>query len=343
MSDAVEKKPTVGVEPPAGVEPSDDSRAVATGLRSTARWVAAAFAGIPSLAVVGSIVRAPGDSGFDERLLIAGVLLAALGALTGILTFASVLSPAPVTDPEITAGNLELLPEGRFTSFEALRQALEETRDAVGIKRDLASDLASYAAADEAKAVQAEAASKAMDELIKGLNPVPPDRVKEAAVARRYALTLRAAAGVSAAEAAIRKHDLVRTEQRLTSLEALRRGAYGIAIGAKINKRYERARRWCVVAVLLVSAGVACLALAPRPKSETTAAQLVTLKLEDPGRRALGCDADNVQALRVGGDEQTPLVIVLPGGDCPVKAVEFLTKKPEPFGKVIEEKLVEAS
>jgi hypothetical protein len=326
------------------IEPSDEAHAVASGLRSTARWTAAAFAGIPSLAVVGALIRAPGDAGFDEALLIPGVLLVAAGALLGILSFADVLKPTGTSDADVVPNTevMGLLPEARFQTYAALRQALEETRDDVGRKRVLASDDAGYAEAAEAEAVQAEAAAQALDELLKDKPSPPADLVEEAKQARAGARDLRAAAGMAAASSAIRSEELKLAEQRLASLDGLRRGAYGIETGRTVRERYNAASVYSIFAVGLVAAGVTCLALAPKPKSETTTPELVSLVLEPAGQRALGCDEATVDALRVGGDDETPTIIVLPGSTCPVKTVKFLTKDPDPFGKVKKVEPVEA-
>lgn len=323
-------------------EPADESHALAGGLRSTARWTAAAFAGIPSLAVIGALIRAPGDAGFDDELLIAGVALAAAGALVGILAFAQVLKPTGTSDADFAPGDevMALLPEARFDSFAALRQRLEETRDDVGAKRVVASDAAAYAAAAKARAVQAEAASAALDALL-GDEP-PSDKQEEARVARATARELRTEAGATVASSAVARNELALAEQQLASYEALRRAAYGVQTGRTVHGHYRTANAFTVLAVGLVAAGVICLALAPKPKSETVTAQLVTLSLEPAGQKALGCEEKSVAALRVGGDDEKPTVIVLPGGPCPIRTVEFLTKEPEPLGKVEAVEPVEA-
>lgn len=332
------------VEPTTTAEPSDEIQAVAAGLRSTARWIAAAFAGIPSLAIVGALIRAPGDAGFDAAFLIPGVVLAAVGALIGILAFADVLKPTGTSDDDASpnADVMKFLPESRFQTFPALRQALEEVRDDVGGKRVTASDADGYAKAAEAEAAQAEAASVALDGLLKDLATPPADKVEEAKQARAVARDLRAAAGAAAAASAIQRNEFELAEQRLVSLEALRRGAYGVQIGQTVAKRYKTANELSALAVLLVAGGVVCLALAPKSKVETTVPELVSLSLQPAGQRALGCKASTVDALRVGGADDAPNVIVLPGGGCQVKTVKFLTKKPAPFGSVTTIKPIEA-
>lgn len=79
----------------------DEAVSVVDGIRSTARWIASSFGAIPSLAVLTSIVRAPGDAGFDPLKLALGVGLAALGAATGVLFFAWVIAPVPLEDHDV--------------------------------------------------------------------------------------------------------------------------------------------------------------------------------------------------------------------------------------------------
>ena len=306
--------------------------------------MAAAFAGIPSLTVIGALVRAPGDLGFNEDLLIAGVALAALGALVGILAFAQVLAPARLVDTSISDGVMNNLPEARFASYAALREGLEETRDDVGAKRVLASDESGRATAAEALAVQAEAAAKLANELVGDEKPPPADKVAEAARAQANARTLRADAGVAAATAALSAKDLELTEQILDSLETLRRGAYGLQAGETVQQRFTNANYWSVLAVAAVAAGVICLALAPNSKDPepAPASSLVTLTLTADGQEALGCHATTVDALEVGGEDDAPTVIVLPGGGCPVRAIKFTTADPTPLGTVKGATIVDA-
>jgi hypothetical protein len=49
-----------------------------------------------------------------------------------------------------------------------------------------------------------------------------------------------------------------------------------------------------------------------------------------------------VQAIRVGGDDDTPTVITLPSGACPTAvSARFATAAPKPLGTVAEETPVE--
>ncbi len=324
---------------PAADEPSDEAAHSAAGLRSTSQWIAGAFAGIPSLAVIGALVRAPGERGFDDGYLIAGVALAALGALIGILAFARVRKPVGLADYRMSPGVVARLPEARFQSYDALRQRLEQQRDLVGAKQVSASDASGLAKAAEARAAQAEAAAKLADELLGKEDPPDPDKKQEAKLARRVAREARAEAGVAAAGAAVHEKDLELSEMVMESLDGLRRGAYGLQASDVVAERYDTANRWAVVAVALVAAGVIFLALAPKPKEEeakAVAPSLVRLTLSEAGQAALGCKATEVDALKVGGDAKAPTVVVLPGSDCPAQTVEFVTEDPTKLGKVVK-------
>lgn len=246
----------------AGVpDPADDAVRSAAGLRETARWTAGAFAGIPSLAIIGALVRAPGDAGFQEAYLIAGVLLAAAGALVGILAFAAVFAPAGLVDASIDADVIANLPEARYASYAELRHVLELARDVVGEQRVLASDYAGWADAAKARA-------DACDQLLSTHGPDPdPVDSSDAFAARLEARQLRVEAGAARGRADMRARELALREEILTSLEHLRRAAYGLQAARTVGVAYTRAKRWLVLAIMLVATGVILLALAPKPSA----------------------------------------------------------------------------
>ena len=338
-------EPTPAAEP-ASTEAADEAPQAATGIRATARWMAGAFAGIPSLAVIASLIHAPGDAGFDQAQLIWGVLLAAAGALIGILAFARVLAPLALVDKNIDAIVLQQLPEARFKSYEELRKEIEFARDRVGLQRVVASDWAGWAEAADAEAVEAEATVKLLEELLAGEKPPDPIKHQEAVEARRQAQSLRATAGTQKGNADIAGKDLALGEQILASLETLRRGAYGLQAGKILEQKFYEARAWSALAVLLVAGGVILLALAPKPKAEETTstlpAELVTLTLTPAGRAALGCHAKTVNALKISNDEKSPTVITLPEGSCPTREVKFLLSSAQPLGTLAKSPVVTA-
>src|SRR6478735_2808213 len=79
----------------------DDALHAAEGTRTASRRLASALGAIPSLPVLGAIVRSPGDAGFNGWLLGIGVVLAAAGALVGVLGFARVIEPGPLEDAQV--------------------------------------------------------------------------------------------------------------------------------------------------------------------------------------------------------------------------------------------------
>lgn len=329
---------------PAVADPVDDLASSAAGLRATSQWIAAAFAGIPSLTVIGALVRAPGDSGFDDAYLVTGVLLAAAGALIGILAFARVREPVGLHDGQIDDDVLELLPESRYGSYDKLSERLELQRDLLGEKRVAASDAAGEAKAAEAIAAQAEAAAKLADERVRKEDTDTSERALEAKAANRVAREARAAAGLAAATSAVHEQGLELDEQLFESLVAQRRSAYAVQASETVRRRYEQANVWAGLAVVLVAVGVICLALAPKPKAEAKVEKptLVRLGLSDAGRAALGCEAEAVDALKLGGDDKTLDVVVLPGDGCQAQTVKFVTEDPKPLGEELKAKTVPA-
>ncbi len=240
------------------------------------------------------------------------------------------------------------LPSSRYGTYPELRQRLERVRNEVGGERVVASDEAGWAAAADARATAAEATVTHLEKLIKDEAP-PPDPAKqaEAKAARAEAKQLRQKVGEAAARSAIAAKALELDEQILRSLDALRLQAYGLQAGATVGKRYAETRKWVVVSAALIAVGVILLALAPKPKAEEEpsaappAPELVTLVPSVAGQKVLRCNEKKVPALKVGGDKKTPIVIVLPGGTCPVQTIRFVTAEPTPLGKATPVKEVE--
>src|SRR2546430_12050898 len=96
---------------PAADSVVDDAQSAAAGIRQAAKWIASALAAIPALAVVGNIVKGPGDAGFQAPLLLVGVVLAAAGAYLGIYFFSEVLAPVPLEDVNLQGFDMSHLPE----------------------------------------------------------------------------------------------------------------------------------------------------------------------------------------------------------------------------------------
>ncbi len=206
-----------------------------------------------------------------------------------------------------------------------------------------ASDAAGEAKSAEAIAVQAEAAAKLADERVRKDDADTSERALAAKAANRAAREARAAAGMAAASAAVHEQGLELDEQLFESLVAQRRSAYAVQTSETVRRRYEQANAWAGLAVVLVAVGVICLALAPNPKVEKAAKPtLVRLGLSDAGRIALGCEAEAVDALKLGGDDKTLDVVVLPGDGCEAQTVKFVTADPKPLGEELKARTVPA-
>src|SRR6266508_179206 len=287
-----------------GVPPSpdvvDEAVGAAAGTRTAARWLASALGGIPSLAILASIVRAPGDAGFDETKLAVGVALAVLGAIVGVLGFARVIAPVPLEDKDLRGFDLTRIPGQPFTTFEELVKDMTDLRSgATGEEYEATGSLRASKRA-EVKAQQDESAAKTAEQAAAD------------------------AAGLG-----------VWTEQ-LSRREAIRRDVYRLKAADEVGRRYLHARVAAVFAAGLIAAGVVLLRLSPKPKAATspTLPRLVTLTLNQAGQRALGCSANSLRALQTGGDASAPIGLTLPTPDCPSRAVVFTTTKPEGFGTV---------
>jgi hypothetical protein len=328
----------------ADLEANEEARNAVGGTRTTAKWIASAFAGIPSLAVIGALIRAPGDSGFEDGYLIAGVLLAAVGAVIGIYGFANVLLPASLTDDQVDV-DMSRIPESRFTSFGALRHAVEQQRSDLGVKRVQTADATGFSEAAEKEASAAEEALKRLEAMLLS-SPTDSDLKDRVLVAREESRQLRTTAGAKGAEAAIQTRDYELGSDELKWLDELRRAAYSLKASDKVRDRFNDALKGGLVAVAFVALGVIFLALAPKDKAEAAKAPeptLVTLTLSEKGMTSLGCSTKTVQAIRVGGDDKTPTVITLPSSSCKSsKLVEFTTAQPTALGSVTKVEPIKA-
>jgi hypothetical protein len=107
----------------------DTARDAATGTRGAAKWMASALGAIPSLAIIGAIVRDPGEGGFDATQLALGVLLAALGAIIGVIAFARVIAPVRVEDKHLKDAHLARIPGHSYTEISTLRRTSTRCAD----------------------------------------------------------------------------------------------------------------------------------------------------------------------------------------------------------------------
>jgi hypothetical protein len=306
---------------------ADEYRNAAAGLRSTARWIASAFAAIPGLAVVGSLIKGPGSGGWEWLLLAPGIIAATVGAILGIYKFADVQRPGELTDSTVTDGQMTRLPEAHdFATFEALRGALERTRAAVSRAVLISLDAKGRAEAAAAEVASAEALLKALVASVS--DKLASDRLAgQAEKARSRLVDLSRHAADAAAESAVATRAAEAAAVPFTGYESLRRAAFGLALADVIKSRFNKALQYGALAAALVALGITLVALAPKEKEEkakpAAAPTLVYLKLSAVGRTKLGCSKPTaasavvVPAISVGGSEEKPHVITLPTADCP--------------------------
>jgi hypothetical protein len=316
----------------------DDAISAADGTRNAAKWIASSLGAIPGLTIVASIVRAPGDAGFQSLELGLGIGLAALGALIGILVFAHVISPAATEESDVEKIKVKRLAGHRFESYEALKNELSELWDLKGQQDQAVADAKAPAAKAEVELADAESIALVLKAELAAVD----GKAEKDKLTAQYQ-TAQAVVAQKRAAATARKADVARltalaawTGTQIERREAIRTNLYRLAAADEVRSRYKTAAEVSFLAVALVAAGLFFLGLAPKPKSEVVAGSLVTLKLEKAGMDALGCEAKTVEAIKVGGDEKTPKVITLPSDECPTpKQVDFKTGDEKPFGEVL--------
>jgi hypothetical protein len=329
-----------GSSPAAAEAVIDEARSAASGTRQAARWLASALGGIPSLAILTAVVRAPGDQGFDDGLLAAGVGFAALGALIGVLAFARVLAPVPLEEKDLEGFNLTRVPGQPFESYEELQNSIARLRgadrgDEVGVQRAVRKmhEAKALAAETEIAAKKAEAEAKAQPD-----NAELQKRAEEARTAAKLReLHAEAAAATAAAVAAGHQG----WSEEFTRREHIRAEAYRLKAADEVGNRFRDSRDASIAAVVCIAAGVILLGMAPKKKPAAAtpkSAALVTLKPNEEGKRALGCQAESTHALRIGGTDEAPTVITLPEAGCAPKTLTFTTDKPKALGTVTTDK-----
>jgi protein involved in polysaccharide export with SLBB domain len=316
----------------AGAGVVDEARSAAAGTRSAAKWLASALGALPGIAVLGAIVRAPGDQGFDSSDLALGIAFAAAGGLVAVIAFARVAAPVRLEDKDLKGFDLTRVPGQPYSSFRRLRSSLDDFRAVaaadereVRAKTRAASEAKAAAAAAESAAVEAEAKSKA----------APDDQALKAAAteARLHAEQADLAAEVTAATAAAAAETHKTWVEQFQRRDRIRAEAYRLKAADEVNDRFTLAQAAAVVAVALIAFGVYHLGLAPKPKApEATAPTLVTLTPNAAGHDALGCSAPTVSALKVGGTDDAPTVITLPENGCASKTLTFTVTKDASLG-----------
>ena len=313
----------------------DDALHAAEGTRTASRWLALALGAIPSLAVLGAILRSPGDAGFNGWLLSTGVILAAIGALIGVLGFARVVAPVGLEESKVREKvPLSRLPAVSIPDWIQLDNELEGARKSL-IDAEERSETRSEAATELKVEAQGLAAIAEESEALAKASPNDEGQGRRAAEARLTS-SLKEREAVAAEARATASAGRVDTwRQQVTRRLAVREQAYLLAASDEVRRRYLAAQWAAGFAVVFIASGVICLALAPNPKPPDSAnVSLVTLTLNNAGKSALGCKASSVQALRTGGTADAPTVITLPQQGCPSKSLTFTTATPVGYGTV---------
>ena len=335
-----------GPKPLPAEQVADEAVFAAEQTRKTSAWLASALGAIPSLAIVGALVRAPGDYGFDDDELKLGIALAAAGAVVGILAFARVMAPLKLTNKSLQKFEVDRLPGHHFTStaelleeIDLLKSAVRHERlDAAESRRE-AEDAKAAAAEAEKDAIEAEAAAKA----------APADAAKQAQAVdkRRIADTKKQETDSAVAHAAEQAITPQIWDNEIRARERLRADALRLTAADTVGRRYFWARVIAVLSVALVAAGIYYLALAPIEKTQTST-QTSDLTLVDwtptaEGKVVLGCDVASIRGLQVSGDDKALQVVTLPTDECPdPKLIGFPEETETPLGPVTKVKVITA-
>jgi hypothetical protein len=306
---------------------ADEATQSAAGTRKAALWIATALGGIPAIGILTALVRSPGESGFQPEYLWPGILLAAIGALVALLAFARVITPLGLEDSKLMGFDLTRVPGSPWNTFnDEFLSDIAKQRRAVALwnkQVDEAKEIANDAAKD------ATAAQKAAEDAKKEAAADPNNQTKQGDAAKAEARA--AASKQDASECEENAQVLAETSvwaDQLKAYERIRGDAYRLKAADEVKSRYSDALIATVFAVLAIALGIGLLALAPAPKAETSVSAsptLVDLNLNAKGRLALGCGDDfkDIQALRVGGTDEAPLLITFAYPECPSKYLIF--------------------
>jgi hypothetical protein len=241
----------------------DEASAAAVGTRKAALWIASAFGSIPGLAILSSVVRAPGTAGYDPIKLAVGVGLATIGAVIAVLGFARVIAPVPLEDKDLHDLDLRRIPGQPYARFEDLDRDMNDLRSAAveeeyRTAQSLRASLRAKTEAEhsEAAAIDAERAAAAE----------PDDaQLKQRAVdARQLAERTRHAASAKEAAAAADATGSTSWDEQLMRRDEIRARAYRLKAADEVGRRYRHAQVAAAIAAGLIAAGIVLLALAPK-------------------------------------------------------------------------------
>lgn len=276
-----------GTQTTAKTAPSDvvdEASAAADGTRKAARWIASAFGSIPGLAILSSVVRAPGTAGFDPIKLAVGVCLATIGAVIAVLGFARVIAPVPLEDRDLHDLDLRRIPGQPYASFEDLDRDMNDLRSAAveeeyRAAQSLRASLRAKTEADQSEAAAIEAERTAAAD--------PDDtQLKQRAVdARQLAERMRHTASAKEAAAAADAAGRTSWEDQLMRRDEIRAKAYRLKAADEVGRRYRHAQVAAAIAAGLIAAGIVLLALAPKPSAAAHGSAVTTTTIhETPGR-----------------------------------------------------------
>jgi hypothetical protein len=249
----------------------DEAVSVVNGIRSTARWVASSFGAIPSLAVLSSIVRAPGSGGFDPLRLAFGVSLTAVGAVTGVLFFAWVIAPVPLEDDDVRKIDLRRVPSQQYASFDdLLRDIALEGKAAADLEHRVSQRLADAKDAEANALKYTLAANEAQlrawkwSAVSRQARIAQRDRSKAAAAQTAAAVAMTSVAAADA-ELLVRRTQLHRRHR-------IRQDAYRLRAADVVGRRYLIARVGAVIAVALIAGGIVVLGISPKVQAHAGSA-----------------------------------------------------------------------
>jgi hypothetical protein len=320
----------------------DDARASAAGIRSTARWIAAAIAGIPTLALVTTLLKPPEGSSFEPWLLVPGVILAIAGALYGIIALGHVFEPVPVEDADLTGFRMGRVAEAVDDSYTDLvgrvrndssSAAMASTRAQVAHARADVAQARATVMGDLAKQAEAALAANPSDAGLKAYVRKARERLLAATDAHASASGY-AAAGDRALKAA---------QEQLANSVGIRRVVFALDAGDTLRGRYTRALGDVMEAGVAVATGIALVLLASQveDKDQTKTAgpetiSVVTLNLNPEGKKKICPAADKLTALKLTNDKKAPIVITFPTPECPAKKLPFVLEPNKELGQIIE-------
>ncbi len=316
----------------------EDALSAADGTRKSAQWIASALAGVPSLAIVASIVSGPGDNGFDPTELALGIGIAAFGIALGILVFARVITPLSLEDFNLATFPMARVPDSpcqTYAELELIIASFHSTLASAGAKLANAKRAAFKAAAEAAVAERTVTAAMERVKEGTGGDDEKEQRTRQLTAAVIHAEEMRAAAETAEGEFKSLTVTYEHSKGQLVAAETLRQNVYRLKTADVVRSRFDTARSTLWVVVACVAAGLVLVGIAPKEAPPAaTPPSLVTLELSDKGEEKI-CRDKSLQAIKVGGDEKTPVVITLPTPGCPSQTVNFTTVDPEPLGKAI--------